>query len=69
MQPRKGIKGEPSRECHGEGHGRREEPGGAAPKNPPGSGERNDQKVDAGTGEALPGPRAAEPWSDRAYNR
>ena len=35
----------------------------------PGSGERNDQKVDAGTGEALPGPWAAEPWSERAYNR
>ena len=34
-QPRKGIKGEPSREYHGEGHGRREEPGSAAPRNPP----------------------------------
>jgi hypothetical protein len=52
-------KGEPSRVCHGEGHGRREAPGNAAPKNPSGYGGRNGQRVGAGTGEPLRGPR----WS------
>ena len=42
--------------CHGEGHGRREAPGNAAPMNLPGYRERNGQMVDAGTGEAFPGP-------------
>lgn len=35
---------------------RGEEPGGAAPVGSPAYGERNVQKVTAGTGEALPGP-------------
>ena len=55
MQPAR-DKGEPSRVCHGEGHGRREAPGDATPKNPSGYGERNGQMVGVGTGEALSGP-------------
>src|SRR5918911_4978463 len=54
-----GNKREPSRECHGEGHGRGEELGDAASKNPPGYREWNAQKVNSGTGEALPGPATA----------
>jgi hypothetical protein len=45
--------------CHSEGHGRGEELGEAAPRNPPGYRERNVQKVSSGTGEALPGPATA----------
>jgi hypothetical protein len=45
--------------CHGEGHGRGEELGDAASKNPPGYREWNAQKVNSGTGEALPGPATA----------
>jgi hypothetical protein len=37
----------------GEDHGRCEELGSAAPKNPSGYGERYVEKVDNGTGEAL----------------
>jgi hypothetical protein len=51
-----GDKREPSRVCHGEGHGRRHRAWSAAPRNPPGYGEWNGRRVGAGTGEALPGP-------------
>jgi len=52
------VKGEPSPVDRGEGHGRREEPGDAALKNPPAYGERNVGTVDLGTGEAPPGLQA-----------
>src|SRR6266516_1625331 len=47
---------EPSPGSQGEGHGKGEEPGCAAPRNLPAYGALNVQKVAAGTGEALPGP-------------
>ncbi|MCA1681796.1 MAG: hypothetical protein LC700_01315, partial [Actinobacteria bacterium] len=52
-----GDKREPSRVCHGEGQGRREDPECAALKNPPGYGEWNGRKVGVGTGEAFLGPQ------------
>ena len=52
------AKEEPSPGRQGEGQGRGEEPGSAAPKNLPAYGARNAQTVAAGTGEALPGPAA-----------
>src|SRR6266566_9847210 len=54
------AKEEPSPGRQGEGQGRGEEPGSAAPRNLPAYGARNAQKVAAGTGEALPGPAACE---------
>ena len=57
--PRRRNRWEPSRVCHGEGHGRGEELGDAASKNPPGYGEWNAQKVNSGTGETLPDPATA----------
>lgn len=54
------AEGEPSPEPQGEGHGRCEEPGSAAPKDSPAYGARNVQKGTAGTGEALPDPAAAK---------
>jgi hypothetical protein len=59
IQPREGIKGEPSREYHGEGQGRREDPEDAALRNPPPYGAWNVWKVMTGTGEALLGPGIA----------
>jgi hypothetical protein len=56
---------EPSRELHGEGHGRGKEPGGAALKNLPAYGALNVWKVAAGTGEALPGPAMLRSSSER----
>ena len=50
---------------HGEGHGRGEEPGGAALKNLPAYGALNVWKVAAGTGEALPGPAMLRSSSER----
>ena len=50
-----GDQREPSRVVRDEGHGKREAPGNAALKDPPGYGERDERKVDTGTGEALPG--------------
>ena len=43
----------------GEGHGSREEPAGAAVKNPSGYGDRNGRMVGVRAGEALPGPGPA----------
>src|SRR6266704_6769534 len=60
---------EPSPGRQGEGHGRGEEPGAAAPRNLPAYGARNAQKVAAGTGEALPGPAACCRRSVAPYNR
>jgi len=57
--PKRRDKWEPSRVCHGEGQGRGEELGTAASKNPPGYREWNAQKVNSGTGEALPDPATA----------
>jgi hypothetical protein len=58
---------EPSPAKMGEGHGRREELGSAAPMDPPGYGERNGWTADHGTGEIRLGtgirwPRVAVPW-------
>lgn len=59
-------KREPSSAKMGEGHGRREDLGGAAPTNPPGYGGRNGCTADHGTGEIRLGtgserPRVANP--------
>jgi hypothetical protein len=51
-------KREPSPASEGEGHGRREEPGRAAPKNPPAYRERNVGIAELGTGEAPSGLQA-----------
>ena len=50
------VEEEPSPAVQGEGHGRGEDPGSAAPKNLPAYGAWNVWKVTTGTGEALPGP-------------
>ena len=52
------VKRGPSPAYKGEGHGRREEPGDAAPKNPPAYGDRNVGKVGLGTGETPSGLQA-----------
>jgi len=49
----------------GEGHGRHEDLGGAVPTNLPAQRARNVDRVDQGTGEALPGPVAVEPHRKR----
>ncbi len=63
-----GDKEEPSPAGKGEGQGRREVPGSAAPKNLPAYGKWNASKVTHGTGEALPGPSATSgAGSRRSY--
>jgi hypothetical protein len=61
-----GDQREPSRVAHDEGQGKRGAPGDAALKDPPGYGERDERKVDMGTGEALPGISAGRISSDPA---
>jgi len=58
--------------CHGEGHGRGEEPGSAAPMNLSAYGARNAERVTTGTWETLPGPTAPSEGRGRSvgsYNR
>ena len=50
----------------GEGHGRREAPGHAAPKNPPAYGARNGERVDVETGESRLRPAVTQP-SERGF--
>lgn len=52
------VKREPSPARGGEGHGRREDPGCAASKNPPAYRERNAERVGLGTGETPLSPQA-----------
>src|SRR5205807_2968332 len=56
------IKEEPSPDKQGEGHGRHQDLGRAVPTNLPAQRARNVDRVDQGTGEALPGPVAVEPY-------
>ena len=49
-----GDQREPSRVVRDEGHGKREALGDAALKDPPGYGERDERKVDTGTGDTRP---------------
>jgi hypothetical protein len=73
---RAGSKREPSPAQTGEGHGRCEDLGGAAPRNPPAYGERNDHTAHRGTGEirlgtgvTAAGCQFAVPGSSEAYKR
>jgi len=51
----------------GEGHGRREAPGDAAPKNPPAYRARNGERASVGTGESLLRPAARSRWNVGSY--